>query len=162
MSIHIETICQLLEFNRGMTLKLLEEISQLDNPNSALAFQPGPKRAHIAWQIMHVAVTEELFATERLKERPSELTEWISRYQRGSIADGNIPSLDEIQTVLAHSRKNLLETLSQIDPAEMEQIPEGLKERGWTNSFALQVICWHEAHHQGQAHFLLNSWKAAQ
>ncbi len=110
---------------------------------------------------MHIAITEELFATDRLRKSASELTDWIPQYQKGSIADDQIPALDVIRDVLAHSRKNLLDALSQIDDTDLDQIPEGLQERGWTNRFALQVICWHEAHHQGQSHFLLNSWKSA-
>lgn len=160
MSDYIATVRQLLEFNRNMTSKLLEEISKSDNPQSALAFQPGPQRAHIAWQIMHIAITEELFATDRLRKTSSNLTAWFPQFQKGSIADKNIPSVEEIQAILAQSRENLLETLLTIDEADLDQIPEGLKERGWTNRLALQIICWHEAHHQGQAHLLLNSWKA--
>ncbi|MFH1304346.1 MAG: DinB family protein [Planctomycetota bacterium] len=160
MSIHIGTIGQLLELNRTMTLKFLDEIGQFEDPAAALAYRPGPQRAHIAWQIMHIGITEEIFATARLRTAPSDLTDWFPQYQRGSIADNNIPSVDVIRTVLAQSRKNLLETISQIAEADIEQIPEGLKERGWTNSMALQIVCWHEAHHQGQAHLLLNSWKA--
>ncbi|QDU11325.1 DinB family protein [Gimesia aquarii] len=160
MSDYIATIQQLLEFNRNMTLKLLEEISQLDDPLSALIYQPGPQRAHIAWQIMHIAITEELFATNRLRKTTSHLSSWFPQFQKGSVADQNIPSMNEIRDILAKSRQNLLETLLTIHESDLDQIPEGLKERGWTNRLALQVICWHEAHHQGQAHLLLNSWKA--
>ena len=77
MSDYIATIQQLLEFNRNMTLKLLEEISQLNASSNALTYQPGPQRAHIAWQIMHIAITEELFATERLRKTTSNLARII-------------------------------------------------------------------------------------
>lgn len=160
MSIDIPTISQLLEFNRIMTLKMLDEIDQLNDPLSALAHRPGPQRAHIAWQLMHVAITEELFATDRLRKTPSDLTDWFPQFQKGSIADSNIPSVDVIRTILAQSRKNLLETISLITEEELDQVPAGLADRGWTNQTALQIICWHEPHHQGQAHLLFNSWKA--
>ncbi|QDV50796.1 DinB family protein [Gimesia fumaroli] len=162
MSIDTATIGQLLELNRTMTLKLLDEIQQFDDPQSALAYRPGPQRAHIAWQIMHVAITEELFATDRLRKTTSHLTEWFPVYQKGSIAGEAIPTVETIKSVLSESRTNLLDAISQIDAAEMEQIPAGLQERGWTNQMALQIVCWHEPHHQGQAHLLLNSWKAEQ
>jgi len=162
MSNYTATIIQLLEFNRNMTLRLLEEVAQTKNPANALAYQPGPQRAHIAWQIMHIAITEELFATERLRNAPSNLTGWFSQFQKGSVADNNIPTVEEIQNVLAQSRANVVEAISQITEDQLDLVPEGLAERGWTNRTALQVLSWHEAHHQGQAHFLFNSWKADQ
>lgn len=162
MSIDIATIPQLLNFNRAMTLKLLDEISELPDPASALGFRPGPQRAHIAWQIMHLGITEELFASQRLRTTDSSLTEWFADYQKGSTASDEIPTVDTIRSVLSESRKNLLDAISQITPADLETIPEGLSERGWTNQMALQIVCWHEPHHQGQAHLLLNSWKAQQ
>ncbi|MFK7779240.1 MAG: DinB family protein [Gimesia sp.] len=162
MNTYISTLIQLLEFNRNMTLKLLEEIAQLKDPASALSYQPGAQRAHIGWQIMHIAITEELFATERLRRTPSNLTEWFPQFQKGSIADNNIPTVKEIKNVLAQTRSNVIEAISEITEDQLELIPDGLTERGWTNRTALQILSWHEAHHQGQAHFLLNSWKADQ
>lgn len=162
MSIDTATIGQLLEMNRTMTLKLLDEISQSDAPQSALAHRPGPQRAHIAWQIMHIAITEELFATDRLRKTASNLTEWFPLYQKGSIAGDTIPTVETIESVLAESRTNLLDAISLISESEMEQVPEGFQDRGWTNQMALKIVCWHEPHHQGQAHLLLNSWKTEQ
>jgi len=162
MSIDIPTITQILEFNRVMTLKIVDEISQLPDPASVLGFRAGPQRAHIGWQIMHVAVTEELFASERLRKADSSLTAWFPDYQKGSTASDTPPTIDELRTVLSQSRDNLLDAISQISPADLETIPDGLSERGWTNQMALQIVCWHEPHHQGQAHLTLNSWKAQQ
>ncbi|WP_298869438.1 DinB family protein [uncultured Gimesia sp.] len=162
MSSYTATIVQLLEFNRLMTLKLLEEIAQTKDPIAALTYQPGPQRAHIGWQIMHIAITEEAFATERLRSTSSKLTDWFPQFQKGSVADNNLPAVDVIQSVLAQSRVNLLDAISQITEEDLDLIPDGLTERGWTNRRALQILCWHEAHHQGQAHFLFNSWKSKQ
>ena len=36
------------------------------NARSVLAWRPGPGRAHIGWQLMHIGITEELFASDRL------------------------------------------------------------------------------------------------
>ncbi|QDT89133.1 DinB family protein [Gimesia algae] len=162
MSIQIATIRELLNFNRIMTLKTVDEISTLSDPQSVLSFRPGPGRAHIAWQIMHIAVTEELFATDRLRKTDSNLSDLFPLYQKGSTAGDEIPSLDVIQNTLSQSRANLLETIQLIPEADLELVPEALQERGWTNEMALKVLCWHETHHQGQAHLTLNSWKAAQ
>lgn len=162
MSTYNETIIQSLKFNRTMTLKLLEELSQLKNPEQALAYQPGPQRAHIGWQLMHIAITQEVFATKRLRDAVSDLSDWIPLFQKGSVAGSKIPTTDVIYEVLFQSRTNLTDTISQITEDQLELIPDGLKERGWSNRTALQVLCWHEAHHQGQAHLLFNSCKAEQ
>jgi hypothetical protein len=57
-----------MEFNRTRTLTTLDDIAKQPNPAAILGWRPGPGRAQIAWQLMHVAVTEELFATERMIE----------------------------------------------------------------------------------------------
>ncbi|WP_417383986.1 DinB family protein [Gimesia sp.] len=162
MSIQIATIVELLNFNRIMTLKTVDEISALSDPQSALAFRPGPGRATIAWQIMHIAITEELFATDRLRKTDSKLSDLFPLYQKGSTAGDEIPSLEVIKNTLSQSRENLLETIQLISEADLDLIPAGLQERGWSNEMALKIICWHETHHQGQAHLTLNSWKAEQ
>lgn len=162
MSIDIATIPELLKFNRIMTLRIIDEISEFSDPTSALTFRPGPGRAHIAWQIMHLGITEELFASQRLRSTDSSLTQWFDSYQKGSNASDEIPSIDTIRSVLSESRKNVLDAISQITTADLETVPAGLSERGWTNQMALQILCWHEPHHQGQAHLTLNSWKAQQ
>jgi len=162
MSIQIATIVELLKFNRIMTLITVDEISTLPDPQSALAFRPGPGRATIAWQIMHLAITEELFATDRLRKSESTLSDLFPLYQKGSTAGDEIPTLEVIHDTLSQTRDHLLKTIQQIGEADLELVPEGLQERGWSNEMALKILCWHETHHQGQAHLTLNSWKAEQ
>ncbi len=149
------------EFNRSRTLATLDDIAKQPDPTAVLGWRPGPGRAHIAWQLMHVGVTEELFATERLFGRTAGFTDLIPRFKGGSTPDDNIPSADQIREVLNASRQHLLEGLTQLTEADLSRIPESglLKERGWTFAKALQIINWHEAHHQGQAHITLNLWK---
>src|SRR5688500_18371695 len=62
----IHSLIAACQFNRTRTLATLERAEQDKDSQRALAFRPGPGRAHVAWQLMHVAITEELFATERL------------------------------------------------------------------------------------------------
>ena len=61
-----ELLIKSLEFARARTLGLLDSIEKEPDPQAMLAWRPGPGRAHIGWQLTHVAVTEEIFATERL------------------------------------------------------------------------------------------------
>lgn len=149
------------QFSRGRTLGLLDTISNLPNPQQVLGYRPGPGRAHIAWQLMHIGITEELFATERLGNSPAGFTDLVPRFKGGSTPDDQFPDLETIRKVLTESREHLLATVGKISEPDLSKIPEVFKERGWTLETALYVIGWHEAHHQGQAHLTLNLYKAA-
>lgn len=159
----IEILQQCFAFNRARTLVTLADIEKLPDPQAALAFRLGPGRAHIAWQLMHVAITEEIFATERLApDKPPKWTELWPRFRNGSRADDDVPTPALIRQVLAESRQRLLQTLSGWGDHQLGDIPPALAERKLTFHDALNIISWHEAHHQGQAHAALNSFKAAQ
>lgn len=152
----------IMEFNRARTLGLLDTIAKEPNPQQILGFRPAPGRAHVAWQLMHIGITEELFATERLLGSTPDFSEEVPRFRGGSRPDDEIPSVDHIRDVLNQSREHLRGTLSGFTPADLSIIPETFKERGWTLAQILQVLAWHEPHHQGQAHITYNLWKAGQ
>ena len=116
------------EFNRGRTLDLLGQIEQLPDPAAAFAWRPGAGRAHIAWQLMHIGVTEEIFATERLApDKPGAFTELWPRFRGGSTPDDNIPSAEQIRQVLADGRAHLLDTLTRFDESNLGDIPRPSK-----------------------------------
>jgi uncharacterized damage-inducible protein DinB len=150
-----------MDFNRTRTLGTLDEIAKTANPAAVLAWRPGPGRAHPGWQLLHIAVTEELFATERLFGRPPGYSELVPRFRGGSTPDDNLPTVDAIREVLQETRSHLRNTLNTFGDKDLAVIPEPFRERGWTLERILQVICWHEAHHQGQVHAAFNLWKAA-
>jgi uncharacterized damage-inducible protein DinB len=157
----IDTTLSLLDFFRERTLGTLAAIEKLPDPAKALGWRPGPGRAHSAWQLMHIGITEELFATERFLGTAPAYSDLVSRFKGGSTPDDNIPSLSAIRDVLAQSREHLRHTLRQLGEADLGTIPPALKERGITIAKALQILPWHEAHHQGQAHITLNLLKAS-
>lgn len=157
----IDTIRGLWEFNRGRTLATLDSISKLPDPAAVLGWRPGPGRAHIGWQLMHVGITEELFATERLLGTPAAFAELVPRFKGGSTPDDQIPTLGQIHEVLNASRQHLLETTARYSDSDLATIPAAFRERGWSLGTVLHVLAWHEPHHQGQAHITLNLWKAA-
>ncbi|MHC4880815.1 MAG: DinB family protein, partial [Planctomycetota bacterium] len=157
----IESVLSIWEVNRERTLETLQAIETLDDPQAALAFRPGPERAHIAWQLMHIAVTEELFATSRFLGIEPSCPELCERFQRGSSAsDDDVPTLAEIRDTLSQTREHLKATMAKFTDGDLESIPAALAERGWTLCRALQIVTWHEGHHQGQAHLTLNIFKA--
>ena len=149
------------DLNRERTLGLLSTIEKMPDPQGILGWRPGPGRAHIGWQLMHVGVTEELFATERLVGTTAGYQDLLPRFRGGSTPDDNIPTADQIRDVLENSREHLRMTLSTLTDKDLDVIPPALKERGLTIGKVLQILGWHEAHHQGQAHITLNLYKAS-
>jgi uncharacterized damage-inducible protein DinB len=150
------------QFYRKRTLDLLDRIEKEPDPMRVLGWRPGPGRAHIAWQLMHVGVTEELFATERLApHKAGAWTELWPRFRGGSTPDDDIPSPQLIREVLAGSREHLLATLQEFPDDRLGEIPAAFKQRGLTVREVLYILGWHEAHHQGQAHITLNLYKAS-
>lgn len=159
-SIHSMIDC--MGFFRVRTLATLEKIEQEKDPQKVLTFRPGPGRAHIGWQLTHIAITEELFATERLA--PPKTPAWpelVARFKVGTQADENPPTCAEIRRLLNESREHLLQTLASFKDTDLGTIPEPLKERKLTVLDVLHILPWHEAHHQGQSHITFNLYKAA-
>src|SRR5262245_13483049 len=158
----LHTLIAAYQFNRPRTLSLLDKIEAEKEPQKILGWRPGPGRAHIAWQLMHIGITEELFATERLVSgtKPA-FADLVPRFKGGSTPDDEIPQAALIRKVLSDSRAHLLETLARFGDKDLGTIPEAFKERKLTLVEVLQIIAWHEPHHQGQAHITLNLYKAA-
>lgn len=149
-------------FNRSRTLGLLDTIEKEPNPAAILGWRPGPGRAHIAWQLMHIFITEEIFATERLN--PAKVTmhnEFWARFRGGSTPDDNIPTIAELRSVAQSTRERLLDTLNGYGDDRLKEIPPSLAARGINVETVLHIISWHEAHHHGQAHITLNLYKAS-
>jgi uncharacterized damage-inducible protein DinB len=110
---------------------------------------------------MHIGITEELFATERLVPgKQPAFADLVPRFKGGSTPDDEIPSVTTIRKVLGESRNHLLETISSFGDKDLGTIPAALQERKLTLLDVLHIISWHEAHHQGQAHITMNLYKA--
>jgi uncharacterized damage-inducible protein DinB len=159
----IQVLTKSLEFNRARTLALLDEIEKQPHPQAALAFRLGAGRAHIGWQLMHIGITEEIFATERLApDKPPKWSELWPRFRGGSKPDDHVPTSAAIREILGESRQRLLATLSTYSDDRLGEIPPPLAARKMTFLDVLHILSWHEAHHQGQAHAALNSYRAGQ
>ena len=157
-----ELLIKSLEFTRTRTLGLLDGIEKEPDPQVILAWRPGPGRAHIGWQLTHVAVTEEIFATERLApEKEPHWQELWPRFRGGSMPDDDVPSVATIRHVLTEARERLLATLRALGDDRLDEIPEALRERKIAVRDVFSLLAWHEAHHQGQAHLTWNLYKAS-
>ena len=148
----LDFLVQQLETNRKKTLAVLERAEEA----GALDWRPGEGRAHVAWQTMHVGATEESFARERLTVGQLANPDTVEAYRHGSTPQDAVPSADEIRSYLTDSRVLLLETIRSLDADNLDVTPDQLSSRGWTLRDALQLIAWHEPHHQGQSHITMN------
>ncbi|QDU28773.1 DinB superfamily protein [Anatilimnocola aggregata] len=157
----VERLLAAMQFNRTRTLALLDKIEHDAELHGALAYRPGPGRAHIAWQLMHIGITEELFATERLADKKAAYAELVPRFKGGSTPDDDIPTAAQIRQVLLDSRQHLLATLRTFDDSQLTWMPPALAERKLSFLDVLHILNWHEGHHQGQAHITLNLYKAS-
>jgi uncharacterized damage-inducible protein DinB len=149
------------EFNRARTLATLDAIEKEPDPQAILGWRPNPGRAHVGWQLLHIGITEEIFATERLA--PAKTAKWTElwpRFRGGSTPDDNVPSAKLIREILDESRQRLLETLASYSDHQLGEIPPPLAERKLTMLDVLHILSWHESHHQGQAHATLNAYRA--
>jgi uncharacterized damage-inducible protein DinB len=155
----LHSLIAALQFNRPRTLGLLEKIEKEPDPQRILGYRPGPGRAHIAWQLMHIGITEELFATERLSDKTPAFADLVPRFKGGSTPDDEIPSAATIRQILTESREHLLATLNTFDDAQLGWMPPALAERKLSFLDVLHILAWHEGHHQGQAHITFNLFK---
>ena len=103
---------------------------------------------------------------ERLVDRPEAVRHrdlW-DRFRGGSTPDDTIPSVEEIRQVLNAGRELLTETLGSFSEDQLDAViwvhPATQKELSLRTT--LQIVGWHEGHHQGQAHITLNLYRASQ
>jgi len=148
-----------LDFSRGKTLKLLDDITKRPDHAAVLGWRPGTGRAHIAWQLMHVAATDDRHLYVRMKAGEAREPELVRRFAGGSVPDDRIPTVDEIRRYLTDRRRELLDHFRSLKESELTAKPND--QAPWTYLEWIQVLAWHEAHHQGQAHLTFNLYRAA-
>ncbi len=128
---NVAAALQTFAFHRDRTLGLLAAIEKMPKPAEVLGWRPGPGRAHIGWQLMHVGITEEIFATDRLApEKPQAFTDLWPRFRGGSTPDDDVPSPELIRRVLGESREHLLATLADYGDDRLGEIPPALARAG--------------------------------
>lgn len=158
----IETFAKSYAFYRQRTLSLLDDVEATSDPRAALLWRPAAGHAHLGWQLMHIGITEDIFASERLAPRKlGRFRELWPRFRGGSTPDDEVPPPCEIRDLLSQARQDLLDTLAEYGEDRLAEVPAALSERQLTVLDVLYILGWHEAHHHGQAHLTLNLYKAA-
>ena len=111
---------------------------------------------------MHIGVTEEIFATERLApHKTGRMAGAVAPLSRRQHARRRHSCAEAIRRMLDESREHLLATLSEFTTIGWARFRRRWLERGWPLQVVLYVIGWHEGHHQGQAHLTYNLFKAS-
>lgn len=149
---------QMLEFVRKKTLDTLDAIAKRPDAATVLGWRPGPGRAHIAWQLMHIAATDDRHLGVRMKEGEPTDAALVSRFAGGSTPDETIPTIDEIRQYLTERRAAMLAHLDTLNDTTMSGKPH--EKAPWVYDEWFRVLAWHEAHHQGQAHLTFNLYKS--
>ena len=148
-----------LDFARQKTLALVEAVAKEPDPRAALAYRPGPGRAHLGWQLMHVAATDDRHVHVRMTGGQPQEPDHVRRFAGGSTPDEDVPTVEDIRAYLAERRAALLQHLEDVEENQLGQKPNAAAP--WTYREWFKVLAWHEAHHQGQAHLTFNLYKAA-
>jgi uncharacterized damage-inducible protein DinB len=157
----VTDLIDILDFNRSKTLAFIDGLPKVGDVQKALAYRPGPGRAHLAWQLMHIAATDDRHVHVRMgppNGQPAD-ADLVRRFAGGSTPDDDIPSLDTIKKYLDAQRKEVIAFLKKLDDKALTTKPT--EQAPWTYLEWVKVLAWHEAHHQGQAHLTLNLYKAA-
>ncbi len=149
----------ILDHARKKTIELLDSIAALPKAAAVLGWRPGPGRAHIAWQLMHVAATDDRHLNVRMRGGEPASAEFVRRFAGGSTPDDEIPGVEQIRAYLTERRAALAEHLAQLRDADLPTKPT--PQAPWAYEEWFRVLAWHEAHHQGQAHLTLNLYRAA-
>jgi DinB family protein len=148
-----------LEFGRKRTMDLIDNLAKDPNIQVILGWQPGPGRARLGWQLMHLGATDDKHLNVRIKGGQPREPEYMRRFAGGSTPDDNVPTIEEIRRYVTERRQDILQYYRSLDESQLPLKPND--QTPWTYQEGLQVLAWHEAHHHGQAHLTVNLFKAA-
>src|SRR6476646_6706836 len=112
-----------LDYNRQKTLAFVDSLAKSDNVQAVLAWRPGPGRAHLAWQLMHIAATDDRHVHVRMQGGQPQQPELVRRFAGGSTPDDTIPALEEIRRYLDAQRVELLTHLRKLDDGALSTKP---------------------------------------
>src|SRR2546421_7595126 len=109
-----------MEFARAKTLALIDGLAARPDAAAILKWRPGPGRAHLAWQLMHIAATDDRHLYARMKGGEPKEPDFVRRFAGGSTPDDTVPTVDEIRRYLTDRRKEMLDPFRSLDPKALE------------------------------------------
>ena len=154
-----DTLLAGIDFARGRLLNTLDQIEKGGaDAAHALAWRPGPGRAHIGWQAMHCAATHDKYLNVAIRGGPPGDPALVATFGGGSTpADDRVPDLAAIRAALESNRAAFRDYVAGLGPDDFaRKLPNGR-----TVGESILLLTWHEAHHQGQIHLTWNLYKQA-
>jgi hypothetical protein len=159
----LPTLLAAIDFSHGRLLGLLDTIEKSGHAPAALAWRPGPGRAHVGWQAMHLAATLDRYLNARLLGGEPSDPPLVENFASGSTpADDRVPTLAEIRASLAAHHGAFRAYVAGLTPADLARVLDLPNNVRRTVGESIMLLTWHEAHHQGQIHLTWNCFKAAQ
>jgi len=155
---NVDDLNGLLQFARRKTLDMLDAIATRPDPARVLAWRPGPGRAHLAWQMMHIAATDDRHLNVRMNPGTPVREDFVKRFAGGSTPDDDIPTLAEIRDYLTQRRDALTAHLLTLTPEQLRTKPNAQAQ--WNYEEWFRLLAWHEGHHHGQCQLTLNLYRA--
>ncbi|MCB1167651.1 MAG: DinB family protein [Leptospiraceae bacterium] len=151
-----EELLAQMEFNRSVTLKDLDDIEKTGKADQALRWSVSPEHAPVGWHFMHLASTEDKFAS-MMSGKPLVSEKLAEQFSSGQDANRDVPSLPEVRRYLQDSRQALVAAIQDFDYNRLDEKPA--PDARFDFKTMLKVIVFHEPHHQGQAHATFNLYK---
>jgi len=158
------TLLAVIDYTRARLLGTLDSIERVAGPDvaRALAWRPGPGRAHVGWQAMHCAATHDKYLGRVLLGGAEADPDLVAHFGGGSTpSDDRVPTLPDVRATLGRTLAPLRDYVARATPddlARAQVLPNGTSR---TVAESLMLLAWHEAHHQGQIHLTWNLYKAA-
>ena len=156
------TLISMMEMVRQRLLGSLETIEKSGRDvGEVLRWRPGPGRAHIGWQAMHCGSTHDKYLNVFIKGGSPVDEKLVAAFGGGSVpSDQNVPGLGEIRQALEKNFRAFTDYVRTLSAADLSRMV-GPADRRRTLGEAIQMMVWHEAHHQGQIHLTWNLYTAA-
>src|SRR5262245_42672268 len=89
-----------LTLSRRQLLELLSAVEAAAEAAVILGWRPGAGRAPLAWQLMHVAATDDRHLNVRMRGGEPADAEFVRRFAGGSTPDDDVPSARQIREYL--------------------------------------------------------------
>jgi len=150
----------LLRLSRQRTTELLDAVTTAPQATDLLRWRPGPGRAHLGWQFMHIAATQDKHLHVRMLGVPPNEPDFVRRFTSGSVPDDDIPPIAVIRRYLDDRQAALLDHLRSLSEAELAGRPR--EDAPYVYREWFQVLALHEAYHHGQAHLTYNLYRTTQ
>ena len=157
-----DTLLAAMDFAHDRLMGLLDQIDKSGrDTRQVVAWRPGPGRAHIAWQAMHIAASHHNLLHTRLIGDGVKDPELVERFRGGTKpSDENVPDLPAIRRTLQENYDALRDHVAGLTPADLARPAITPKGPQRTVGEWIVLLTWNQAHHDGQIRLTWNLYQA--